>query len=259
MGQKNSKNNKKLKKSESSTNIKNKSKNIFTDTDNYMEEFERIKVGNKITQICPNCNKLYPTISSMEIKTYVKHRRECKNPSNTQNENNTINHRKTLTTNNYIYNNTINNTINNNRTTLNQSINNIINPSRTQNNNIINIPPPPPQNNSISQFDERKQCPNCKIMYKYNTPYYRSLYNQHIIRCRPTSSIYSYNNYNSNRDLPSVNRPIKVNSYNQGLNNVLDAFGFEKKKVLPRGKKDGTFEEKVDYLRFDISKKKLIL
>ena len=261
MGQKHSKNNKKIKRVESSVNIKNKTKNILSDTDNYMEEFERIKVGNKITQICPNCNKLYPTISTMEIKTYVRHRRECQNPKNKENKNDHINHRNTFTINNdinnNINNNSINNTINNYRSTINQPINNIINPPTSYNNNIINAPPPPPQNNSINQIVERKQCPNCKIMYKYNTPYYRSLYNQHIIRCRPTNRIYNYNNYNSNRDLPSINRPIRVNAYNQGLNNVLDAFGFEKKKVLPRGKKDGTFEEKVDYLRFDISKKKI--
>ena len=251
MGQKNSKNNKKLKRVESSANLTNKNKNILTEPDNYMEEFEKIKVGNKITQICPNCNKLYPTISTMEIKTYVKHRRECNNPNNS-NKNNKINHRNTISINN-----NINNTINNNISTLNQSSNNLINPPSSYNNSIINAPPPPPENNSINEIDQKKQCPNCKIMYKYSTPYYRSLYNQHIIRCRPISSTYNRNNYNSNRNLPSLNRPIRVNAYNQGLNNVLDAFGFEKKKILPRGKKDGTFEEKVDYLRYDISKKKI--
>ena len=50
-----------------------------------------------------------------------------------------------------------------------------------------------------------------------------------------------------------------MNANNQELNNILQAIGLETKKVLPRGKKDGTFEEKVDYLRFDISKKKSTL
>ena len=115
-------------------------------------------------------------------------------------------------------------------------------PKISDNKNIIN----PPQN--------EKKCPNCKLMFKYSTQYYINLYNQHIKRCRPYSNTL-YNNYNSN--IPNVPRPIRVNINNQGLNNVIDAFGFEKKKVLPRGKKDGTFEEKVDYLRFDISKKKI--
>ena len=115
-------------------------------------------------------------------------------------------------------------------------------------NNNIN---PPPASNTLNQ----KQCPTCKVMFNYSSQYYINLYNQHLRRCRPYSSTLTYQNYNSNA--PTSQRPIRVNPYNSRLNNVLDAFGFEKKKVLPRGKKDGTFEEKVDYLRFDISKKKI--
>ncbi len=115
-------------------------------------------------------------------------------------------------------------------------------------NNNIN---PPPASNTLNQ----KQCPTCKVMFNYSSQYYINLYNQHLRRCRPYSSTLTYQNYNSNA--PTSQRPIRVNPSNSGLNNVLDAFGFEKKKVLPRGKKDGTFEEKVDYLRFDISKKKI--
>ena len=107
--------------------------------------------------------------------------------------------------------------------------------------------------NNKSSFLTEKQCPICKLMFRYSSPYYITLYNQHIKRCRPYN-IPSYNNYNT---LSSNNLTIRLNNNNQGLNNVLDAFGFEKKKILPRGKKDGTFEEKVDYLRFDISKKKI--
>ena len=96
-------------------------------------------------------------------------------------------------------------------------------------------------------------------MFTYTTQYYQNLYDQHIKRCRPYSQRLTFQNYysNSNSNLPVINRPIRVNAYNQGLNNVLDAFGLETKKILPRGKKDGTFEEKVDYLRYDISKKKI--
>ena len=107
-------------------------------------------------------------------------------------------------------------------------------------------------NNSFNPSE--KQCPNCKLMFNYTTQYYKNLYNQHIKRCRPYSST-GYQNYNTNAS--SNNLPIRVNVNNQGLNNVLGAFGVETKKVLPRGKKDGTFEEKVDYLRYDISKKKI--
>ena len=110
-------------------------------------------------------------------------------------------------------------------------------------------------NNNINSFNPppitEKECPNCKLKFRYTTQYYINLYNQHIRRCRP----YSSSLYNSN--IPLTQRPLRVNANNPGLNNILDSFGFETKKILPRGKKDGTFEEKVVYLRFDISKKKI--
>ena len=91
---------------------------------------------------------------------------------------------------------------------------------------------------------------------------------------RPPPININYNNYNTNapyrpQSTRNINRPqntqsiinnpgvIRVNPNNQELNNILEAIGLETKKVLPRGKKDGTFEEKVDYLRYDISKKKI--
>jgi len=120
------------------------------------------------------------------------------------------------------------------------------------NNNNINIINPPHLDSNTE-----KKCPICKLMFTYTTQYYKNLYNQHIKRCRPYSQRLTIQNYYSNSNLPAINRPIRVNAYNQGLNNVLDAFGLETKKILPRGKKDGTFEEKVDYLRYDISKKKI--
>ena len=117
-----------------------------------------------------------------------------------------------------------------------------------------------PNGNNINQNNDKK-CPNCKVMFRYDSQYYINLYNQHIKRCRPYSSSSNYQNYNtisnSNSNLPIFNRPIRVNANNPELNNVLGAFGLETKKILPRGKKDGTFEEKVDYLRFDISKNKI--
>ena len=120
---------------------------------------------------------------------------------------------------------------------------------------IIQPPNRPISHSIISQ--RSKKCPNCKVVYRYDTQYYINLYNQHINRCRPSQI--NYNNYstNSNNNLPTYNNPIRVNANNQELNNILEAIGLETKKVLPRGKKDGTFEEKVDYLRFDISKKKI--
>ena len=158
--------------------------------------------------------------------------------------------------------------------------NNIINPPQ---NNIVRPPPPPinsinnnnnyrtnyrplsssnlniinnNSNNIRNNNNNRneKKCPLCQVNFRYDTQFYKNLFFQHLSGCRSNR-----NNINlSNRNLPNVqNRPIRVNANNQELNNILDSFGLETKKILPRGKKDGTFEEKVDYLRFDISKKKI--
>ena len=56
---------------------------------------------------------------------------------------------------------------------------------------------------------------------------------------------------NINRNPPPI-----LNIQNQPNIN-LDTFIKQTKKELPRGKKDGNFEEKVDYFRYDISKKKI--
>ena len=88
---------------------------------------------------------------------------------------------------------------------------------------------------------------------------------------RPPPLNINTNNYNTNipyrpQTARNANRSqitntnqnvIRVNPNNQELNNILEAIGLETKKVLPRGNRNGTFEEKVDYLRFDISKKKI--
>ena len=251
MGQENAKNNERSLKRIDSTVFNNKNKkNIFDDAVDLENEFENL-VESQNTMKCPFCKKVLPTSTANEKSFYIGHKKDCKKSH--QNKNN-IN----------------NNQINNNINIINPPINNINiinNPPPIQNNNIINNPPPnnniiQPPNNPISHSmarERNKVCPNCKIAYRYDTQYYINLYNQHISRCLPRQNNYNNINYStySNNNLPSVNRPIRVNANNQELNNILQAIGLETKKVLPRGKKDGTFEEKVDYLRFDISKKKI--
>ena len=192
--------------------------------------------------------------------------------------------------NNNNYNQPQNNNINNiyNRPQNNNNINiipppniNIIPPPNLNinNPNVLNInilpPPPPPINNYIRpppingplplninnaqnsnnvNNQRGRKCPICHVFFRSDTEYYKNLYFQHLRTCRP---IINANLSNSNLPGVSNNRPIRVNANNLQLNNILDNFGFETKKILPRGKKDGTFEEKVDYLRFDISKKKI--
>jgi E3 ubiquitin-protein ligase HUWE1 len=109
------------------------------------------------------------------------------------------------------------------------------------NNNNLNpkppniIPPPPPRIVRPPPININTN------NYNSNIPY------------RPQSTRYNHRPQNTQ----SSNQVIRVHQNNQELNNILNAIGLETKKVLPRGKKDGTFEEKVDYLRFDISKKKI--
>ena len=121
---------------------------------------------------------------------------------------------------------------------LSKSNNNTIN-SNPNNRNYI---PPPPPINIINNNNN-----NNRINNNINRP---------PIPPRPQTSR-NNNNLPPNQSTQNVPRFIRVNSNNQELNNILNAIGLETKKILPRGKKDGTFEEKVDYLRFDIAKKKI--
>ena len=178
--------------------------------ENNLDSEENDYINFNTTEKCPNCKKVFITVTNIQKNTWSLHKKSCK-PRNTITYNNS--------------------------------------------NNNININPSPPPLN----INEEKKCPNCKKTFLYSTQYYKNLYNHHIKRCRPHTNTLNYHNYytHSSSNMSSINGPIRVNANNQGLNNVIDAFGLEKKKVLPRGKKDGTFEEKVDYLRYDISKKKI--
>ena len=189
----------------------NRNNNINNNNiENNLDSEENDYINFNTTEKCPNCKKVFITVTNIQKNTWALHKKSCK-PRNTITYNNS--------------------------------------------NNNININPSPPPLN----INEEKKCPNCKKTFLYSTQYYKNLYNHHIKRCRPHTNTLNYHNYytQSSSNMPSINGPIRVNGNNQGLNNVIDAFGLEKKKVLPRGKKDGTFEEKVDYLRYDISKKKI--
>ena len=101
-------------------------------------------------------------------------------------------------------------------------------------------------NNNYPIKKETKTCPYCGIVYLYNTQYNINSYETHETNCRNLKN----NNINRNRGLNNNNLDLNMTD---SLERILK----ETKKELPRGKKDGTFEEKVDYLRYDISKKKI--
>ena len=117
------------------------------------------------------------------------------------------------------------------------------------NNEYKNYNPPAPVKK------ETKKCPFCGLAYLYNTPIQKNKYLIHEEDCR-----YRFNKNNQNKNINTNNNSNNTHNNNLGslvLTNSENEFLKESKKELPRGKKDGTFEEKVDYLRYDISKKKV--
>ena len=117
------------------------------------------------------------------------------------------------------------------------------------NNEYKNYNPPTPVKK------ETKKCPFCGLAYLYNTPIQKNKYLIHEEDCR-----YRFNKNNQNKNINTNNNSNNTHNNNLGslvLTNSENEFLKESKKELPRGKKDGTFEEKVDYLRYDISKKKV--
>ena len=123
------------------------------------------------------------------------------------------------------------------------------NSNNYSNNEYKNYNPPAPVKK------ETKKCPFCGLAYLYNTPIQKNKYLLHEEDCR-----YRFNKNNQNKNINTNNNSNNTHNNNLGslvLTNSENEFLKESKKELPRGKKDGTFEEKVDYLRYDISKKKV--
>ena len=130
----------------------------------------------------------------------------------------------------------------------------------TNNNNDVN------KTDTNNQYNKKvkkitKTCPFCGIAYLYNDPSQINRYLLHEDDCR-----YKYNRNNKNKNVNTNNTNANHNSRmnrnpemigSLALTNSLNEFLKETKKELPRGNKYGTFEEKVDYLRYDISKKKV--
>ena len=91
MGQKHS-HNKKIRRNETLTNINN-NHNIFDDAVDLEDEAEELKLGNKKSIFCPNCNKFFRTSNKNEIETWIKHKKSCnRNISNV----NTFNSRSNI-------------------------------------------------------------------------------------------------------------------------------------------------------------------
>ena len=101
-----------------------------------------------------------------------------------------------------------------------------------------------PYNTENNYTNKTKACPYCGVNLLYNNAHNILTYNSHKTACNKNPSNQNNNNNRNNilQNQPNIN---------------IESFIKQTKKELPRGKKDGTFEEKVDYLRYDISKKKI--
>ena len=251
MGQKQ---NKKIRRVDTHTMNSN---NIFSDAVDLEEEAEELKLGNKKSMNCPICHTLFNTSNKNEIEIWIKHKKSCKKGN--ANKNNLANK--------------INNNLSDNsnripplpqRVEVPPPLPRIVQPPPIivpPQPRIVQpppriVPPPPmivPPPPRIIPPPIIQRPPPININNNYNNNY-----NSNLIQNPYRPQSVRYNNpphmQQSALNVPTV---IRVNQNNQELNNILEAIGLETKKVLPRGKKDGTFEEKVDYLRFDISKKKI--
>ena len=227
MGQKHNQPKKTIRRENTVKSIHN---NLFDDAIDLENEAEAIKIGKNKNMICPYCKKSFKTTNQNEIQTWVNHKRSCKKKNG-----NKINNKNNI------------NNINNQNHYINTNNNNIF---------IVPPPPPPPPPPPLLQYNRPHiDYNNYNSINNINIPQYRSnIINPQRPLNRPMSQ-YQRNPPNQ-QSQPNIPR-IRVNANNQDLNNIINAIGLETKKVLPRGKKDGTFEEKVDYLRFDISKKKI--
>ena len=75
MGQKHS-HNKKIRRNDTLT--LNNNHNIFDDAVDLEEEAEELKLGNRKSVYCPNCNKFFNTSNKNEINNWIKHKKSCK-------------------------------------------------------------------------------------------------------------------------------------------------------------------------------------
>ena len=121
----------------------------------------------------------------------------------------------------------------------------------------------------------KKNCPFCNQEFIYDSPLNQNIYLRHEENCRyeynkiVNNNINKNNNLNSNKNINKKPNNNVNHNINQGLNkkpkmigslvltDSLNEFLNGSKKEIPRGNKYGTFEEKVDYLRYDISQKKI--
>ena len=243
--------------------------------DNQNEHNNQIVQNNKSNQIksnqikshqpvinqrknCPYCGYLYLYSNQNEINFYNKHVNSC----NKKPLKNDVSRPPKLNNNNVI--------VNNNNFIIKKNISNK-NIYKHNNNHQIN------NNNNFHNnlINKNKNFIHIKNNYNINENNINNNFRNNLININKNLNINNnnhINNINNNYQQNIIkteinnNNGIKVDNFEKKkpkmigsllITDSLNEFLNDGKVELPRGKKDGTFEEKVDYLRYDISQQKV--
>ena len=266
------------------TTSNNNSNNVLNNNnyDNYISNRGRINTTSNNnsgvigTFVCPKCNKVF-----YNSLLYNQHCSTC-NDNLFSNNNNQINYTNFNTYNNNIdldldNNNDLGtfictkcykvfysrNHYNNHISQCRYNLNSNINLNKNNNNNIQR------PNNNLNRNNNNLNRPNNNLNRNNN-----NIQRPNNNLNRPNNNLNRNNNNNIQRSNINSNRNINIQIPNNNLNrnnmnliyndNLFDIGNFiqtqllkEPKKILPRGKSDGTFDEKVQYLRYNLQEKKI--
>ena len=202
---------------------------------NQINQYKSNKNVNNERRKCPYCDYLYLYSNQREINYYNKHVNSCTKRKPKVNHKlptppklNYKNIQVEAANFNYIKNN-----FHNNLTNANKNFNNNNNNFKIQNTNNINY--------NLQNKNKNLNTNNNNNNYKNNN--FNNTYRNNAIQTETN------NQQKINKKPKMIGSLLITDSLNEFLN--------DGKVELPRGNKYGTFEEKVDYLRYDISQTKV--
>ena len=205
-------------------NDENNNTNEKKNENNQVNQYKSDKNVINERRKCPYCAYLYLYSNEREINYYNKHVNSCTKRKPTVNyklpTQQKINNNIQINTNNFIY---IKNNFQNKPINVNKNFKNNNNNYKIQNVNNINKNLNTNNNNNNNNFN--------------NT------YQKNVVQTEANNQL------KTNKKPKMIGSLLITDSLNEFLN--------DGKVELPRGNKYGTFEEKVDYLRYDISQTKV--
>ena len=209
-------------------NDENNNTNEKKNENNQVNQYKSNKNVINERRKCPYCAYLYLYSNEREINYYNKHVNSCTKRKPTVNyklpTQQKINNNIQINTNNFIY---IKNNFQNKPINVNKNFKNNNNNYKIQNANNIN-----------------KNLNTNKNYNNNNNNNFNNTYQKNVVVQTEAN-----NQLKTNKKPKMIGSLLITDSLNEFLN--------DGKVELPRGNKYGTFEEKVDYLRYDISKTKV--